>query len=69
MTTKKRCIRFPFCFKPAIGYIEKRFVIKKRYFVCEKHGKISMEAWEHNNWSGEDWSDQKFIKFNEINDY
>ena len=60
---EERCIKWPFCFKPAIGYIQRKFVMKSRYFVCEKHGKIAMEAWENANWSGEDWSEQEFIKF------
>ena len=62
MKTKK-CVNFPLCCKLATGYIERKIVITKRYFVCEKHAKISMKVWEKRKWSGEDWSSQKFIKF------
>ena len=60
--TNKRCIKWPFCWKPVVGYIERKFVMKRRYFICEKHGKMAMEEWEKNSWSGEDWSSQEFIK-------
>ena len=62
LMNKKRCVKWPFCWKLAVGYIERKFVMKQRYFICEKHGKIAMEAWEENSWSGEDWSSQEFIR-------
>lgn len=59
---KEICSRF-FCWKTAVGYIERKFVQYERYFVCQKHGEKDMEVWEKASWEGTDWHTQEFISF------
>lgn len=60
---KKRCYLFPLCWRKVAGYIERQFVMKERFFVCQYHADKLEYKHEQETWSGDDWSKQEFIKF------